>query len=64
MSALAAVEREALDAIESHFRTPAKVTESVWVSGIPGFVAERYAFGHDRHARDSSPLERRWLEAR
>ncbi len=45
-------------------RTAAKATESVWASGIPGFIAERYACGHDRHARDSSPLERRWLEAR
>ena len=45
-------------------RTAAKVTESVWASGIPVFIAGRYAFGHDGHARDSSPLERRWLEAR
>ena len=50
--------------MDRQLRTAAKVIESVWVSRIPDFVRERYACGHDRHARDSSPLERRWLEAR
>ena len=58
------IPRKTTFALREFLRTPAKVTESVWVSGIPGFVCLRYAFGHDRHARDSSPLERRWLEAR